>query len=228
MRGESVLKSKAEACRSPRDGGSSKARHAAGTDPAKRDQILEGAHEMFTRDGFDATSMADICRAAGVSKGTLYVYFSDKSDLFEALVARERDRLFGDMTRILEGPDPIAVKLTAFGNATARAMCSEKVVRAQRIVLGICARMPDLGAKFYDGGAGRGRRLLTATLETEIAKGALAIDDVPLAAAQFQELASAGLMRPRLFGFMDKPPDAARIEATVASAVRMFLAAYEI
>ncbi len=203
-----------------------RSRHAAGTDPVKRDQILEGAHDVFTRAGFDATSMADICAAAGVSKGTLYVYFSDKTDLFEALVERERDRIFGDMTRILEAPGAIADKLTAFGMATARAMCSEPVVRAQRIVLGICARMPDLAAAFYDRGGNRGKRLLIAAFEREIADGTLRIDDVPLAAAQFQELASAGLMRPRLFGYMTEPPDDARLRTTVASAVAMFLAAY--
>ena len=62
-------------------------RHAAGEDPAKRDQILKGAMQCFMENGFDATSMNEVCRAAGVSKGTLYVYFTDKVDLFEALVA---------------------------------------------------------------------------------------------------------------------------------------------
>ena len=203
-----------------------RARHAAGCDPIKRDQILAGAHEVFTRSGFDAASMADICRASGVSKGTLYVYFSHKSDLFEALVERERDRIFGDMTRVLAMEGSIADRLTAFGMATARAMCSENVVRAQRIVLGTCERMPDLGARFYDSGANRGKRLLIAAFEAEVAKGMLVIADVPLAASQFQELASAGIMRPRLFGFMPVPPKEAEIRATVESAVAMFLRFY--
>ena len=218
------LHGKTDAC----EAAAPRTRHAAGTDPAKRDQILRGAHDVFTRDGFDATSMADICRAAGVSKSTLYVYFSDKSDLFEALVERERERILGDVARILEAPGAIAAKLHAFGIATARAMCSDKVVQAQRIVIGISARKPDLAAKFYDGGAGRAKRLLTACFEAEIARGTLAIDDVTLAAAQFQELSSAGLMRSRLFGYMPAPPDEARLEATVASAVSMFLATYAV
>ena len=44
-------------------------RHAAGEDPAKRAQILEGARQVFMNVGFDAASMNDITRAAGVSKG---------------------------------------------------------------------------------------------------------------------------------------------------------------
>ena len=38
--------------------------------------------------GFDAASMGEIARAAGVSKGTLYVYFENKEQLFEAIVGQ--------------------------------------------------------------------------------------------------------------------------------------------
>ena len=55
-----------------------------GEDSAKRRQIVEGARQMFLAHGFDAASMADIAKAAGVSKGTLYVYFKDKEELFGA------------------------------------------------------------------------------------------------------------------------------------------------
>ncbi len=48
-------------------------RLAAGQDPIKRQQILEGAQNVFLRMGFDAASMNDITREAGVSKGTIYV-----------------------------------------------------------------------------------------------------------------------------------------------------------
>src|SRR3974377_1660088 len=53
---------------------------------AKRRQIVEGARAVFLARGFDAASMGEIARAAGVSKGTLYVYFENKEQLFEAIV----------------------------------------------------------------------------------------------------------------------------------------------
>ena len=55
---------------------------------AKRRQIIDGARAMFLAKGFDAASMNDIARAAGVSKGTLYVYFKHKEELFEAIVGK--------------------------------------------------------------------------------------------------------------------------------------------
>ena len=65
-------------------------RPAAGQDPAKRQQIIEGARRVFIDMGFDAASMNDITREAGVSKGTIYVYFANKEELFEALIEEER------------------------------------------------------------------------------------------------------------------------------------------
>src|SRR5579859_8243018 len=59
-------------------------------DTSKRRQILDGARKVFLDLGFDGASMGEIARAAGVSKGTLYVYFADKSRLFEAIVEEEK------------------------------------------------------------------------------------------------------------------------------------------
>jgi AcrR family transcriptional regulator len=53
-------------------------------DSAKRRQIMDGARKVFLAEGFDAASMGEIARKAGVSKGTLYVYFDSKERLFEA------------------------------------------------------------------------------------------------------------------------------------------------
>src|ERR1700712_5927834 len=58
-------------------------------DSSKRRQILDGARKLFLDLGFDGASMGEIARAAGVSKGTLYVYFTDKNRLFEAIVEEE-------------------------------------------------------------------------------------------------------------------------------------------
>src|SRR5262245_65185989 len=58
-------------------------------DSSKRRQIMDGARKVFLDLGFDGASMGEIARAAGVSKGTLYVYFADKCALFEAILEEE-------------------------------------------------------------------------------------------------------------------------------------------
>ena len=49
-------------------------------------QILQAAFHSFAGNGFSACRMADIAAAAGVSKGTVYLYFDSKVDLFKAVV----------------------------------------------------------------------------------------------------------------------------------------------
>src|SRR5215831_20969435 len=58
-------------------------------DNVKRRQIIEGARTAFLEQGFDAASMNDIARTAGVSKGTLYVYFQNKEQLFQEICSAE-------------------------------------------------------------------------------------------------------------------------------------------
>src|SRR5947199_10632851 len=57
---------------------------------AKRQQILDGARKVFLEHGFDGASVNDIVRVTGVSKGTIYAYFSGKERLFETLVFEDR------------------------------------------------------------------------------------------------------------------------------------------
>ena len=201
-------------------------RHAAGEDPAKRAAILAGAAQVFLESGFDAASVNDICRAAGVSKSTLYVYFSGKEDLFEALVEQQRDRLFADLDGRLSEVRPLADRLRDFACALAAILCSEEVIRAQRTVIGMAERMPDLGARFYDVGAQRTQQALGAFLQSETAAGRMAVPDVALAAAQFVELTAAGLWRQRLFGKLTAPPDSARRDAVARAGADLFMKAY--
>jgi TetR/AcrR family transcriptional repressor of uid operon len=51
-----------------------------------RERILRAAQQVFARAGYDATSVAEICREAGVSKGALYHHFPTKQSVFLALL----------------------------------------------------------------------------------------------------------------------------------------------
>ena len=60
----------------------------------RRQQILDAALRCFSRDGFHATTTADIVRESGVSQGALYLYFATKDDI---VVALADDRHQGEM-----------------------------------------------------------------------------------------------------------------------------------
>jgi AcrR family transcriptional regulator len=204
----------------------SRNRRVAGADPDKRHQILEGAHAVFTARGFDAASMSDIAAAANVSKGTLYVYFQDKEHLFIALIEREREKQKQGIYEALADDPDLAHALASFGERLVRLITGGFALSAQRIVLGVAERMPELGREFFERGPMQGTRRLAAFLQRRVEVGELAIADAGLAAAQFIDLCQSTLTRPRLFNAVPVPPDDEEIARVVGSAVTMFLAQY--
>ena len=60
----------------------------------KYTSLMNTAFQLFTDQGFAKTSIADIAEKAGVAKGTFYLYFKDKFDLREKLIAHKSEQLF--------------------------------------------------------------------------------------------------------------------------------------
>ena len=60
----------------------------------KRDSLLESAFSLFTSKGINKTSISDIVQQSGVAKGTFYLYFKDKYDLRNMLIAKKACQLF--------------------------------------------------------------------------------------------------------------------------------------
>jgi AcrR family transcriptional regulator len=194
-------------------------------DSAKRRQIVEGARTVFRALGFDAASMGEIAKAAGVSKGTLYVYFKDKDELFQAIV--EKECIFqaeGVFDFDVENPD-IAGALTRMGIAYVNLLCQPERQSSLRAVMAIADRKPNAGRTFYETGPAVGIAKLRAYFEAEIEAGRLEIEDCEVAAAQFMEACHATMLKPMLFN-LGPPPSPERIEHVVRIAVKAFMAAY--
>jgi AcrR family transcriptional regulator len=198
---------------------------SAEDESAKRRQIIEGARAVFLAKGFDAASMNDIARAAGVSKGTLYVYVKHKEELFEAIVEQECDAQAEGIFDFDTNDDGVEGVLKRLGVAYVKFLCRPEKASAIRTVIAIADRMPEVGRKFYESGPARGMTHLADYLKAQIDAGVLVIDDVDIAAAQLMESFQANLFKPMVFNFAPAPsPD--QIERVVRVAVRAFLAAY--
>jgi AcrR family transcriptional regulator len=197
----------------------------ADDESAKRRQIVDGARAMFLAQGFDAASMNDIARAAGVSKGTLYVYFKNKEELFEAIVEQECEAQAEGIFDIDPNDHDVEAVLTRLGIAYVKFLCRPEKASAIRTVIAIADRMPELGGKFYATGPARGIAKLAAYIASQVEAGALVVEDCEIAAAQLMEACQAMIFKSMVFNFASAPSPE-RIEHVVRIAIKTFLAAY--
>jgi len=73
--------------------------------PEREARILDAAAALVAHFGYDKTSVSDIAREAGVSKGAIYLHFDSKESLFEALLRRETLTYSAEWLRLVEA-DP--------------------------------------------------------------------------------------------------------------------------
>jgi TetR/AcrR family transcriptional repressor of uid operon len=79
-----------------------------------KEKIMQSAMENFAKDGFDRTRMEDIARAAGLAKGTLYLYFKNKEDLFYAICDHNLEELRNQLSRLFNRKENIMLDAERF------------------------------------------------------------------------------------------------------------------
>lgn len=71
----------------------------------KKDALLNAAFDIFTNIGINKTSISEIVEKAGVAKGTFYLYFADKYDLRNKLIAHKANKIFEKAENALKDSD---------------------------------------------------------------------------------------------------------------------------
>src|SRR6476620_9047991 len=112
----------------------------------RQQQILDAAAAVIIRLGYDKTTMSDIAEEAGVSRGTVYLYFRGKEELFEALLYREWMLYSQTWLENIE-TDPRGGTLGGFYRALFHTVNSRPLIaammRRDRRVIGNYLRKPD-------------------------------------------------------------------------------------
>ena len=191
----------------------------------KRQQIIRGAREVFLRSGFDAASTEDLARAAGVSKGTLYLYFENKEHLFRAVCQATCESLADPEIAIREDGCSLREALIGCGLKIVTALCRPDRVALLRMLIGTAGRMPEIGQHCYEAAVRPPIARLANLLARQVAAGALAIADCELAAEQFVHACRAPLLTPMILGTGAAPPPE-RVRQVVSSAADCFLGGY--
>ena len=166
----------------------------------KYEDVLGGAREIFLRDGFEGASVDDIASAAGVSKATLYSYFSDKRELFREVTRVECERMAETTLARIDFNAPPREVFTTAAHSLTRFLLSNFSLQMFRTCVAEAARFPELGQAFYQNGPEMGRARMVVYLKLAIERGQLHDVDPDMIAEQFSELCRARLWSRAIFG----------------------------
>lgn len=135
-------------------------------------EICAAALDVFAEKGFAAAKLDEIARRAGVSKGTLYLYFSDKAELFRAVV---RDSIAPNVEAIASSvsslelgfDDVVRMFLAGFAEREARLPLGA----VAKIVIGESRNFPELARVWHDEVASKAIRTLAGVVQRAQERG---------------------------------------------------------
>jgi AcrR family transcriptional regulator len=139
---------------------------------ARPQELLAAALDLFVEKGFASTRLEDVAKRAGVSKGTLYLYFENKEELFKAVVRENIVPAIGDAEDSIAGFE---------GNSAELLRCvlmgwwerigETKSSGITKLMMSEAANFPDLAAFYNEEVILRCTAMIAGMLETAIARG---------------------------------------------------------
>jgi AcrR family transcriptional regulator len=138
---------------------------------ARPAEILTAALACFKERGFAGTRLDDVAAKAGVTKGTIYLYYSNKEELFEAVVRLELVPNIERLETLMAQPGSAAEHLEKLITFWARTVAPSPLSVIPKIILSEAGNFPKLARFFLEAAPHRMLRLITAILRRGIASG---------------------------------------------------------
>lgn len=139
---------------------------------ARPQELLEAALELFCENGYATTTLSDIARKAGVSKGTVYLYFENKEALLVAAVRDALEPILELGERRLNDPDTdSAVIIRELMHAWWDDWSRRRATGVHRLIVSEAQAFPKLTALYVDQVMGRGRRIFAALVRRGATRG---------------------------------------------------------
>lgn len=139
---------------------------------ARPDEILDAAFHVFAEHGFARAKLEDVARAAGVSKGTLYLYFDSKETLFREMVRAKVIPIVEEGEAMVQSHrgsyrDLLVAMMTRMFDI----LQNRGLGRISRLVISELGAFPEVARFYYEEVVLRARRLLDQVLERGAAAG---------------------------------------------------------
>jgi len=138
---------------------------------ARPGEILAAALACFKERGFAGTRLEDVAARAGVTKGTIYLYYPSKERLFEAVVRGELVPNLDRLEAALAEPGPASALLERIFSFWAHTVAPSPLSVIPKIVLAEAGNFPELARFFLEAAPHRMLRLIASVLRQGIANG---------------------------------------------------------
>jgi len=138
----------------------------------RRADIVDAALRVFSRDGFAGSKIDAVADEAGISKGTLYLYFESKEELFKAMVIDK-------MLPVFDEAEALSVQLTDSAEERTRVLIRffyQKVLNSDRrhimrLILAEGPNFPELTAFYHQNILSRGEAMVQSVLDYGMERG---------------------------------------------------------
>ncbi len=135
-------------------------------------EIIEAGLKEFAEKGFAATRLEDVAARAGVVKGTIYRYFADKDELFEAAIRSQVAPVFDHVEALVDAfPGSCEELLKAVFRRIYEQMFETDLNVLMRIIISEGGRHPKIAEYYYTQSISKGRALLTKIIARGVERG---------------------------------------------------------
>ena len=139
---------------------------------ARPQELLEAALDLFVERGYAATRLDDVAKQAGVSKGTLYLYFTNKEELFKAVVRENLFPVLIEAEDIIDRHDGSSAELfRGFVLKWWEKIGETKLSGITKLMIAECSNFPEVTQFYHDEVISRSNAIIIRILEHGIARG---------------------------------------------------------
>lgn len=138
---------------------------------ARPAEIVRAALMLFTERGFAATKLEDVAKAAGISKGTIYLYFPTKEDLFRAVVRQELLPNIAQLEALVANHTGSSAELIHRLAERFLGLLDSPLTAIPKLIVTEAGNFPGIARFYAEEVAGRGIALLTRVFARGVEKG---------------------------------------------------------
>jgi AcrR family transcriptional regulator len=189
---------------------------------ARPEEIVAAALDVFVERGFARARLEEVARRAGVTKGTIYLYFKSKDALFKAVVR-------GTIVPVIAQGEALAQSFTGSARELVEQLVREywrlvgetRLAGIPKLMMAEAATFPALTRFYYDEVVTRGHRLMAGVIERGIKNGEFRPVNVAVAA----KLAMSPLMHATVvrLAFASCMPEAFNVRHYIDTHIDLYL-----